>query len=149
MSSPVRIVVAALVPLLLPLIAGSVACGRRDHAPAGTGAPSAVSAAASSAPSASPSGSTSTVASVSATGLAPVASEGAFLTFKVPIKVKPGATLKVAHQPATIVDGAVEVRGRPGQTIMVTARDEAGHLAVQKISIEADGPVPASIDLSQ
>lgn len=128
-------------PLLL-------ACGRRDHA---GGAPPAASSSASPSTWASPSASVSasTSASAAQSALAPTASEGAFLVFKVPIKVKPGATIKVAHQPAAVVDGAVEVRGRPGQSVMVTARDEAGHLSVQKVTIEADGPVPGVIDLSK
>lgn len=145
MSPLARIVVAALVPLIV----GSVACGRRDQASGASPGASVGSSAVASAPPSVSSGGGSSMAASASSALAPVASEGAFLTFKVPIKVKPGATIKVAHQPASIVDGAVEVRGRAGQSIMVTARDEAGHLSVQKVTIEAEGPVPASIDLSQ
>jgi hypothetical protein len=130
----------------LVAIAGPFACAK----PSSGGAPAGAASAAAASISASASTPTSASASerASAAPSASAAEINAFLTFKVGLKTKPGAAVKVAHQPATIVDGKVEIRGRVGQTIMVTARDADGHLAVQKVTIEAEGPIPAVIDLS-
>jgi hypothetical protein len=139
-----RRVAAVLVSLIATT--GLLACGKPSSGAAPASAPSASSSTISASASVSVSASASALASAApSTSASEVVG---FLTFSVPLKTKPGAAVKVAHQPATIVDGKVEVRGRVGQTVMVTARDAEGHLAVQKVTIEADGPIPAAIDLS-
>lgn len=139
-------VLVCLVTITVALT-GPLACGKPSSGDAPASATSAsapaISASASMSASASASGSASIAPSAAASEVT------AFVTFRVPLKTKPGAAVKVAHQPAAIVDGKVEIRGRVGQTVMVTARDGEGHLAVQKVTIEAEGAIPSEIDLSK
>ena len=69
--------------------------------------------------------------------------------FSIPITVRPGAVVRVGRRGAAIVDGKIELRGSVGQTLTITARAPDGKLAVQKVALEADGPVPATIDLAR